>query len=484
MHTQFLIHPLTHTLPAHARALTYLSAPTLVYFWCDLGAGQGNLELGKQLGEGMFGVVVAGNCKGLVPGEAVTRVAVKQLNNAGDGEMDFFKEIKIMQGFTDAKKVVKLLGTVTKTKPFLMVMELMPRGDLKTVLRAARPKKTVPSRYSFSLLAAAGADVAEGMTYLSNCKIIHRDLATRNCLVDTTYTVKIGDFGLTRSMYEKEYYRKTGATALPIRWMSPESLEDGVYSSATDVWSFGILLWEIMTFAKLPYGVLTNHEVAEQVCDEEYRLEFPKGAPQPLYDIALNCWEQDAADRATFSDLHKTLSGLVKTLSAEAIRHRKDPKAKASGASIAPQPQMSEKVLSMTGAHNRADVQEDEGAGYMVPGKSDTSASYLKLGDGNESDDSFSGFLGGLYDNDEVTAEYYKAVDKDDPDNQALYQDTRLAHLGSMALAIAMADEAGEVQGVGLEPSQGTTVFSSRTAREETTFVAPLLWLAADAACV
>eukprot|EP00039_Didymoeca_costata_P011223 m.156950 g.156950 ORF g.156950 m.156950 type:complete len:169 (-) comp15105_c0_seq16:770-1276(-) len=146
-------------------------------------------------------------------------------------------------------------------------------------------------------------DIAEGMAGLSKERIVHRDLACRNCLVNESYDVKIGDFGLTRQLYQKEYYRKGTAAALPIRWMAPESLEDGVFTSQSDVWAFGIVIWELLTFAKLPYSLLSNHEVAESVCEEEYRLECPRNAPEDFFNVTQFCWYTEPEDRSSFENL-------------------------------------------------------------------------------------------------------------------------------------------------------------------------------------
>lgn len=138
------------------------------------------------------------------------------------------------------------------------------------------------------------------MAYLASVRIVHRDLATRNCLVADDLTVKVGDFGLTRKTYASEYYRMQGSGALPIRWLAPECLEDGIFTASSDLWAFGITLWEIVTMGKTPYANLNNQEVwrpsrwplwhpppsarqvFEQVCEEDYRLPAPTGCPKEL----------------------------------------------------------------------------------------------------------------------------------------------------------------------------------------------------------
>lgn len=147
-------------------------------------------------------------------------------------QADFFKEVQIMKTINKPRNIVRLLGVCTKAEPYLMLMELMAKGDLKTVLRANRAKRNKPSCFSFKNLVEMGADVADGMAYLEEIKIVHRcavtisplsadlldrDLAARNCLVNDEFKCKVGDFGLTRDVYQGEYYRMTGSAPLPIR---------------------------------------------------------------------------------------------------------------------------------------------------------------------------------------------------------------------------------------------------------------------------
>merc|ERR1719238_1497831 len=139
-----------------------------------------------------------------------------------------------MKSMADCNKIVQLLGLCTKGAPKYMIMEYMSKGDLKEVLRTVKPRGGRPA------------------------EIVHRDLATRNCLVGEGYEVKVGDFGLTRKTYTSEYYRMKYSAPLPIRWMAIESLMDGLFTSSSDLWSFGIVLWEIASFGKLPYMELEN----------------------------------------------------------------------------------------------------------------------------------------------------------------------------------------------------------------------------------
>ncbi|CAH8296020.1 unnamed protein product [Schistosoma turkestanicum] len=147
-------------------------------------------------------------------------------------------------------------------------MEYMAFGDLATYLRQQMSKDDCPHGSIDVHLAINWAiQLANGMNYLTELHIIHRDLAARNCLVNSMLTVKIGDFGLARHANNQEYYRKIGQARLPVRWMAPETLASAYFTSKSDVWSYGVVLWEIATFASLPYPGLSHEEVMKFVCE-------------------------------------------------------------------------------------------------------------------------------------------------------------------------------------------------------------------------
>ncbi|XP_059172446.1 tyrosine-protein kinase receptor TYRO3-like [Physella acuta] len=165
----------------------------------------------------------------------------------------------------------------------------------------------------FSDVLKYGADIASGMAYLSVKNFVHRDLAARNCLLDDRLRVKIGDFGLCRSVYGSSYYTSTNRTMLPIRWMAPESIEVGCYSTKSDVWSFGVVMWELLTRGLIPYPGLQNSEVRGYL--QHSRLARPYFCPVRLYEVLLSCWQVDTGLRPNFQSLEELLRSLSRRIS-------------------------------------------------------------------------------------------------------------------------------------------------------------------------
>lgn len=272
----------------------YMTAGDVIYVEDEWEVAREKLKLVRELGQGSFGMVYEGLLR---PGEI--RCAVKMINeNASVREkMEFLNEATMMKSFAGAHHVVNLLGVVSRGQPALVVMELMALGDLKTYLRASRDPPPSPPDLRRMLLMAA--QVADGMAYLEAHKFIHRDLAARNCMVAEDLTIKIGDFGMTRDIYETDYYRNGSKGLLPIRWMSPESLADGVFTSQSDVWSFGVVLWEMATLAEQPYQGLSNEQVLQYVLGGGM-LEHPHCCPDILHQIMVACWQRRPSHRPRF----------------------------------------------------------------------------------------------------------------------------------------------------------------------------------------
>ncbi|XP_070164576.1 proto-oncogene tyrosine-protein kinase ROS isoform X4 [Polyergus mexicanus] len=259
---------------------------------------QEQITLAKFLGSGAFGKVFQGNAKDLErPG--ITPVAIKMLRKDASSQekTEFLQEARLMSHFRH-KHVLRLLGVCLDTDPPLLVLELMEAGDLLSYLRESRSSQPTDSHaLRLQDLLAMCEDVARGCRYLEELHFVHRDLACRNCLVSArdreNRVVKIGDFGLARDIYKNDYYRKEGEGLLPVRWMAPESLVDGIFTSQSDVWAFGVLIWEITSLGQQPYPARTNLEVLHYV-RAGGRLPKPLNCPPTLHQLMMRCWS--AAD--------------------------------------------------------------------------------------------------------------------------------------------------------------------------------------------
>ncbi|CAH2326781.1 insulin receptor-related [Pelobates cultripes] len=287
----------------------YLSA-TDMYVADEWEFPREKITIIKELGQGSFGMVYEGVAKDIVKDEPVTKVALKTVNELASTRerIEFLNEASVMKAFL-CHHVVRLLGVVSQGQPALVIMELMTRGDLKSYLRSLRPEDENNSRGSqpsLKRMIQMTGEIADGMAYLNAKKFVHRDLAARNCMVSEDLTVKIGDFGMTRDIYETDYYRKGGKSLLPVRWMSPESLKDGIFTPHSDVWSFGVVLWEIATLAEQPYQGLANEQVLHFVIDNG-TLEKPENCPDRLHELMTWCWQKNPKQRPTFIQILESI---------------------------------------------------------------------------------------------------------------------------------------------------------------------------------
>ncbi|XP_010003164.1 PREDICTED: proto-oncogene tyrosine-protein kinase ROS [Chaetura pelagica] len=272
------------------------------------------LNLHKLLGSGAFGEVYEGIAVDILgDGSGETKVAVKTLKKGSTDheKSEFLKEAHLMSKF-DHPHILKLLGVCLLNEPQYLILELMEGGDLLSYLRGARKQKLQPPLLKLTDLLDICLDICKGCVYLEKMHFIHRDLAARNCLVSekeygsSSRVVKIGDFGLARDIYKNDYYRKRGEGLLPVRWMAPESLIDGVFTNRSDVWAFGVLVWETLTLGQQPYPGFSNTEVLHHVRSGG-RLESPNHCPDDLCDIMTRCWAQEPHNRPTFSCIQDKL---------------------------------------------------------------------------------------------------------------------------------------------------------------------------------
>lgn len=244
-----------------------------------------HVVINRRLGQGAFGTVYGGEAL-IDPENGWVAVAVKtlKLGSTAEEKIDFLSEAEAMKRF-DHKNIVKLLGLCTRNEPVYTIMEFMLYGDLKTFLldrrHLVRMKSEENAEVSSKKLTSMALDVARGLSYLAQMKYVHRDVASRNCLVNASRVVKLGDFGMTRAMYENDYYRFNRKGMLPVRWMAPESLSYGKFSTGSDIWSFGVLMYEIITFGSFPFQGMSNNQVLEYV-KKGHTLDIPNGVKPQL----------------------------------------------------------------------------------------------------------------------------------------------------------------------------------------------------------
>uniref|UniRef100_A0A8C0MEI6 Epithelial discoidin domain-containing receptor 1 n=1 Tax=Canis lupus familiaris TaxID=9615 RepID=A0A8C0MEI6_CANLF len=255
-------------------------------------------------------------------------VAVKILrpDATKNARNDFLKEVKIMSRLKDPN-IIRLLGVCVQDDPLCMITDYMENGDLNQFLSAHQledkaaegaPRDREAAQgptISYPMLLHVAAQIASGMRYLATLNFVHRDLATRNCLVGENFTIKIADFGMSRNLYAGDYYRVQGRAVLPIRWMAWECILMGKFTTASDVWAFGVTLWEVLMLCRAqPFGQLTDEQVIENAGEffrdqgRQVYLSRPPSCPLGLYELMLRCWSREPEQRPSFSQLHRFLA--------------------------------------------------------------------------------------------------------------------------------------------------------------------------------
>ncbi|XP_015586340.1 discoidin domain-containing receptor 2 isoform X1 [Cephus cinctus] len=291
------------------------------------------LRMLSKLAEGAFGTVYVAEAEGIPEYGTTTTlgkrlVAVKfLLPEASEKEkLDFQRDVRILAALED-RNIARVLGACCREEPFCVVMEYLEHGDLCQFLKThitAEDAHSMPigvKTLSFNCLIYMAAQIASGMRYLENLNFVHRDLATRNCLVGKAYHIKISDFGTDNELYACDYYKVDGNMPLPVRWMAWESVFLGKYTTKSDVWSFAVTLWEILNLGRrVPYEHLSDQEVVdslrllhyddsvEESSKDDVRTLFnylsrPNASSKDIYDLMLECWRREDSERPTFREI-------------------------------------------------------------------------------------------------------------------------------------------------------------------------------------
>ncbi|XP_070361847.1 ephrin type-A receptor 5 isoform X10 [Equus asinus] len=263
------------------------------------------ITIERVIGAGEFGEVCSGRLK--LPGKRELPVAIKTLKVGYTEKQrrDFLGEASIMGQF-DHPNIIHLEGVVTKSKPVMIVTEYMENGSLDTFL------KKNDGQFTVIQLVGMLRGIAAGMKYLSDMGYVHRDLAARNILINSNLVCKVSDFGLSRVLEDDpEAAYTTRGGKIPIRWTAPEAIAFRKFTSASDVWSYGIVMWEVVSYGERPYWEMTNQDVIKAV-EEGYRLPSPMDCPAALYQLMLDCWQKERNSRPKFDEIVNMLDKLIR----------------------------------------------------------------------------------------------------------------------------------------------------------------------------
>uniref|UniRef100_A0AAQ4Q8E1 receptor protein-tyrosine kinase n=1 Tax=Gasterosteus aculeatus aculeatus TaxID=481459 RepID=A0AAQ4Q8E1_GASAC len=265
------------------------------------------VKIEEVIGAGEFGEVCRGRLK--VPGKKENYVAIKTLKGGFTDKQrrDFLSEASIMGQFQHPN-IIHLEGIITASCPVMILTEFMENGALDSFLRLN------DSQFTPIQLVGMLRGIASGMKYLAEMSYVHRDLAARNILINSNLVCKVSDFGLSRFLQENSSdptYTSSLGGKIPIRWTAPEAIAFRKFTSASDVWSYGIVMWEVMSFGERPYWDMSNQDVINAI-EQDYRLPPPPDCPTHLHQLMLDCWQKDRSARPRFSDLVSALDKLIR----------------------------------------------------------------------------------------------------------------------------------------------------------------------------
>uniref|UniRef100_A0A3P9HRZ1 receptor protein-tyrosine kinase n=1 Tax=Oryzias latipes TaxID=8090 RepID=A0A3P9HRZ1_ORYLA len=265
------------------------------------------VKIEEVIGAGEFGEVCRGRLK--IPGKKENYVAIKTLKGGYTDKQrrDFLSEASIMGQFHHPN-IIHLEGIITASCPVMILTEFMENGALDSFLRMN------DSQFTPIQLVGMLRGIASGMKYLAEMSYVHRDLAARNILINSNLVCKVSDFGLSRFLQENSSdptYTSSLGGKIPIRWTAPEAIAFRKFTSASDVWSYGIVMWEVMSFGERPYWDMSNQDVINAI-EQDYRLPPPPDCPTHLHQLMLDCWQKDRSARPRFSDLVSALDKLIR----------------------------------------------------------------------------------------------------------------------------------------------------------------------------
>ncbi|XP_061600949.1 inactive tyrosine-protein kinase 7 isoform X1 [Cololabis saira] len=271
-----------------------------------------NLQTITTLGKGEFGEVLLSKAKAIVEGEEETVVLVKSLQTRDEQlQQDFRREAEMFAKLSHPN-VVRLLGLCREAEPHYMILEYYDLGDLKQFLRISKSKddkvKTQP--LSTKTKVSICAQVARGMEHLSNHRFVHKDLAARNCLINSQRQVKVSSLSLSKDVYNSSEYYHYRQAWIPLRWLPTESVFEDDFSTKSDVWAFGVLMWEVFSHGEMPYSKLSDDEVLDGLKTGKLKLPVPDGCPTKIYKLMVRCWALGLKERPSFTDIVHALGEL------------------------------------------------------------------------------------------------------------------------------------------------------------------------------
>ncbi|XP_071820843.1 fibroblast growth factor receptor-like isoform X3 [Apostichopus japonicus] len=274
------------------------------------------ITLQQELGKGQFGIVYKGLVYGISGDEEYVEAAVKTTKDGAfdDVKEDLLEEMKLMIQLGSHPNLMTLLACCTQREPYYLITEFMEYGDLLNFLRRCREKENgeKDNIYNVGEMEQLGIahQIAKGMAYVQEERYYHGDLAARNVLVGRGLTIKISDFGLADDIYSRGYKRREQEQKIPIKWCSIEAILNGICSSEGDVWSYGVVLYEIFTLGGTPYPGIAGRFLVAQL-REGYRMDQPEGCPDEIYKIMLQCWEEVAESRPRFNDISQSVDAML-----------------------------------------------------------------------------------------------------------------------------------------------------------------------------